>query len=494
MAKAWDEIVFTSDHNRSTVTRAAGRGQLVRLAQGIYTSSTSLSPVDVVARNLWVIVAHEMPGAVVVDRSAKQAGPVRGVLTVDYAARTRPFQLPGITVRARKGPGEVLGDMPWMHGLFMSSTQRQLLDNLDRARGYAGRTLSDREVQDWVEQLIVSRGEDYLNRLRDQAREIAPALSRENAMARLDKLISAALVTGEARKITSPTLAARIDGSPYDPLRVEAFEVLASFLGTLAPDPIPALPADALRRQLLPFYEAYFSNFIEGTEFTLEEAAAIVFEGQLPAERPADAHDILGTFEIVSDDVEMRRVPRSADEYEQLLLARHARAMGGRPDNLPGRYKSASNRAGATEFVTPDLVSGTLRRGFDTGQGIVDPFARAVYLMFVTSEVHPFADGNGRVSRIMMNAELAIAGEVRVLIPIVYRRNYLAALKAATHSGHFAALASTLAFARRYTAQVDFTSRQTAEADLVRTNALRDANEAEQAGIRLLLPLSVPAG
>ena len=80
------------------------------------------------------------------------------------------------------------------------------------------------------------------------------------------------------------------------------------------------------------------------------------------------------------------------------------------------------------------------------------------------------------------------------LIPIVYRRNYLAALKVATHNGHFAALTSTLAFARRYTAQVDFTSRQTAEADLVRTNALRDANEAEQAGIRLLLPLSVPAG
>jgi hypothetical protein len=254
VTKAWDEIVFTSDHERSTVTRAAGRGRLVRLAQGIYTSITSLSPVDVVARNLWVIVAHEMPGAVVVDRSAKQAGPVNGVLTVDYAARTRPLQLPGIAVRARKGPGPVAGDLQWMHDLFMSSIQRQLLDNLDRARGYAGRTLSDREVQDWVEQLSVSRGEDYLNRLRDLAREIAPALSRENAMNRLDKLISAVLVTGDAGPITSPTLAARIGRSPYDPRRVEAFEALASFLARLAPDPIPALPADAARRQLLPFY------------------------------------------------------------------------------------------------------------------------------------------------------------------------------------------------------------------------------------------------
>jgi hypothetical protein len=166
--------------------------------------------------------------------------------------------------------------------------------------------------------------------------------------------------------------------------------------------------------------------------------------------------------------------------------------MGGRPDRFPGRYKTAANRAGDTEFVAPDLVAGTLRRGFETGHGIVDPFARGVFMMFVTSEVHPFADGNGRVARIMMNAELEASGEVRILIPIVYRRNYLSALRAATHGGHFAALFSTLAFARRYTAQVNFTTRRTAEADLVRTNALRDASEAEQAGIRLVLPLSAP--
>jgi prophage maintenance system killer protein len=31
---------------------------------------------------------------------------------------------------------------------------------------------------------------------------------------------------------------------------------------------------------------------------------------------------------------------------------------------------------------------------------------RSVLAMFVVSEVHPFDDGNGRVARIMMNAEL----------------------------------------------------------------------------------------
>jgi Fic family protein len=104
------------------------------------------------------------------------------------------------------------------------------------------------------------------------------------------------------------------------------------------------------------------------------------------------------------------------------------------------------------------------------------------------SEVHPFADGNGRTARVMMNAELEAAREVRIIIPTVFRLNYLAALKAATHNENYAALVASLAFARRWTARVDFTSRETAEADLHRTHALRDAREAEDTGIRLTLP------
>ena len=35
-------------------------------------------------------------------------------------------------------------------------------------------------------------------------------------------------------------------------------------------------------------------------------------------------------------------------------------------------------------------------------------------MMFLIAEVHPFADGNRRTARIMMNAELAAAGEERI--------------------------------------------------------------------------------
>jgi fido (protein-threonine AMPylation protein) len=36
--------------------------------------------------------------------------------------------------------------------------------------------------------------------------------------------------------------------------------------------------------------------------------------------------------------------------------------------------------------------------------------------MFFVSEVHPFLDGNGRLARVVMNAELAAARQMRVLI------------------------------------------------------------------------------
>ncbi|MBY0435066.1 MAG: Fic family protein, partial [Cyclobacteriaceae bacterium] len=60
------------------------------------------------------------------------------------------------------------------------------------------------------------------------------------------------------------------------------------------------------------------------------------------------------------------------------------------------------------------------------------PFAKAVYMMFLVSEVHPFLDGNGRVARVMMNAELSSRGFSKIIIPTVYREDYMGALRKLT--------------------------------------------------------------
>ena len=156
----------------------------------------------------------------------------------------------------------------------------------------------------------------------------------------------------------------------------------------------------------------------------------------------------------------------------------------------PGEFKDAPNRAGATHFVLPDLVSGTLEQGFSLYHSLESPFARAVYMMFLVAEVHPFADGNGRVARVMMNAELVTAGEERIVIPTVFRNNYLAALRALSRTDRRPQpLIDMLNYAQRWTLAVGWTSLQETERELEACHAFLDPDEADGEGKRLRMPV-----
>ena len=230
---------------------------------------------------------------------------------------------------------------------------------------------------------------------------------------------------------------------------------------------------------MLAFHEAYFSNFIEGTEFTVEEAAEIVFDGVIPQERPGDAHDVLGTFRVVSDIAHLQRLPEDFESFRELLRRRHVTVMEARSDKTPGAFKATVNRAGETVFVAPELVEGTLERGFEFLQALDDPFQRAIFMMVLVSEVHPFADGNGRVARIMMNAELLARDQERIIIPTAYRTDYLGALKAFSHNAHTEPLIRMLDIAQGYVHRIDWSTLETARADLARTNAFAEGPDAK---------------
>ena len=62
-----------------------------------------------------------------------------------------------------------------------------------------------------------------------------------------------------------------------------------------------------------------------------------------------------------------------------------------------------------------------------------DPMAKAIFIMFMIAEVHPFTDGNGRISRIMGNAELFKSGLSKIIVPTVYREDYIMSLKKLTN-------------------------------------------------------------
>lgn len=480
----WPDVVFVGDQSRAVLSQAAKAGRAFRLGPGIYTPRVFAPPEETVRRNWAQIIDHELPGAIITDRSARRSGPLDGILTVIHA-RKRPLELPGLTITPRRGSPALPGDTP-MLSMRLASRARAMLENL-RGRS-RDRYLSPAEVETWLADILLNEGHENLLRVREDAHRLAPLGDWMKELRTLDAMIGAALATRPVEILSTEALRAHAAGIPFDHHRLDLFEGLVRALGDTPPEPLPLLAEDASRRLLLPFYEAYFSNYIEGTEFTLDEAAAIVFDDVVPANRPQDAHDIIGTYRIVADEREAARAPASADHLVQLLQARHRALMAARPDKRPGQFKERANQAGSSMFVAPHLVEQTLRRGFDAGAGLIDPFARAVYLGFIVSEVHPFDDGNGRIARITMNGELSRASEARIIIPTVYRNNYLSAMKAATHNANFGSMIAALRFARRYTARIDFTSRASAEADFSRTNALRDANEADQAGVRLLMP------
>jgi hypothetical protein len=56
----------------------------------------------------------------------------------------------------------------------------------------------------------------------------------------------------------------------------------------------------------------------------------------------------------------------------------------------------------------------------------------------------------------MMNAELAAAGEMSILIPAVYRDNYVSALRALSRDAHAAPLTHMLDFAQRFSAALNY--------------------------------------
>jgi len=483
---SWPEIIVGGGTGSARVSRGVARGELRKIGPALYTSNLADDPALIVARHLWEIAAHYAPGAVVSHRTAFEARPSPDGTVFMTSSTTKRLDIPGLRLRVYKGPAALPGDQPFVNGLLLASEARLLLENLAIARARAGvrRTVSRQEIETRLEAMVRSRGETALNAIRDQARALTAALGADREMAHLDALIGALLRSRPAAALRTPSGQARAAGAPFDPERVERFDLLARTLHTVSPplreDRVTAGSAFAN----VSFFDAYFSNFIEGTEFEVEEARAIVFDGLIPARRPADAHDVLGTYRLVGDATWLGRAvtgDRSAGGFLERVRTSHATLMAGRPEVGPGQWKTKPNQAGGTRFVEPDLVAGTLMKGWEVARALRTAFQRATMVMFVLTEVHPFTDGNGRIARAFMNAELVAAGERRIIVPTAYRDDYLGGLRALSRQDHPMPLILMLDQAQRFTGSVQWEDYAAVLADLAAANAMAPPEE----GVRL---------
>ena len=455
------------------------KGRIKKVMPKIYTSNLSESEEVIVRRNLFLILGRLFPEAVVSHRSAIEMKPTAFgdfFLTYKY---TKKITLPGLIIHLLEGQSGQPEDTPFVNGLFIACPERAFLENLQTAyqKKDGGKCLPQSVIEERLEKVIRINGEAAINALRDKAKVLSERLGMTDEYARLDKLIGALLSTRDANILTSPLATARVFGEPYDPQRYELFQNLFTVLNN---DVFPSYPENsptALAYRNFAFFESYFSNYIEGTEFTIDDAKQII-ETNLPLPaRNEDSLDMLGTFAIVSDRREMSIVPNTPDELIELLQTRHKKLLSARQEKHPGLFKMQNNRAGNSLFVDYELVKGTLKKGFDFYRALRSPFAKAVFMLFMVSEIHPFDDGNGRVSRIMMNAELTHATETKIIIPTVFRTDYLDALRKFTRQSDPTALIRAMSRVHRFSAQLQTENFETLQLQLERANAFSDSED-----------------
>src|SRR6267154_2364547 len=172
----------------------------------------------------------------------------------------------------------------------LASDPRRFLENLTRGRGWSDRVLPQPTLEAALDRILMVGGPKRLNQLRDHAREIASSLGYDAQFKRLNNLIGALLGTHEAKILTAKQALARAAGRPYDPHRLEIFDALFTALNQAAFESIKDPAPTGVAREDFAFFEAYFSNDIEGTTFEVEEAESIIFEGRIIENRNEDSH------------------------------------------------------------------------------------------------------------------------------------------------------------------------------------------------------------
>jgi len=148
-----------------------------------------------------------------------------------------------------------------------------------------------------------------------------------------------------------------------------------------------------------------------------------------------------------------------------------------RPDKRPGEFKEKPNQSGDTLFVSPEMVEGTLVQGFEIYSTVPVGIKRALFMHFIIAECHPFEDGNGRMARIMMNAELVATDHHKIIVPIVCRDNYLDSLRDATRRNRFRTTVKVLHQLHQYTASVDWKYYDDVRSILEEHGANKEPNE-----------------
>ena len=202
-------------------------------------------------------------------------------------------------------------------------------------------------------------------------------------------------------------------------------------------DSLRPLPKDALARLRHDFNIelTYNSNAIEGNTLTLQETRLAIEEGITSGEKPLTHYLEAVNHEKAIEFVEGLGSDRKINE--ELVLEIHELILKGTTD-YAGRYRDTRVTVGGAGFLPPDPDSllGEMKKIVEwVKKGVDDPdtepleFAAMAHYKLV--RIHPFVDGNGRVSRLIMNLILIRNGFPPAMLLYTDRKKYYDVLRQA---------------------------------------------------------------
>lgn len=196
--------------------------------------------------------------------------------------------------------------------------------------------------------------------------------------------------------------------------------------------PLDAAIVSNLREDLILRW-TYHSNAIEGNTLTLLETK-VALEGITVGGKTIREHlEALNHRDAILLLEDMVREGQPLTEWS--IKSLHQLILKSIDDVNAGRYRTINVRiAGASHFppdqvMVPELMERFIN-WYQTEAANLHPVERAARVHSDFVRIHPFVDGNGRTSRLLMNLELMKAGYPPAILPFESRLAYYEALDA----------------------------------------------------------------
>jgi Fic family protein len=177
----------------------------------------------------------------------------------------------------------------------------------------------------------------------------------------------------------------------------------------------------------------YTSNAIEGNTLTLRETAEVIEHGITVGGKPLRDHlEAVDHYEAV---LWMRELAGGDTAVgEQTVRELHRRIVARSQPEIGGAYSTLPRRIAGSRVVLPNpaKVPALMAEFGEWLQGAEANSENAFDAHFRLVAIHPFADGNGRTARLLMNLLLIRAGYPPVAVRPEDRKAYLDALEKAS--------------------------------------------------------------